>query len=380
MLVRQTFKYRLVLTRAQATALRETLDRCRELYNAALQERRAAYRLAGQTLTFAYQSAELPAVKAARPEYHAVFSQTLQGVLHRLDHAYQAFFRRVKAGEKPGFPRFQGQGRYDSFTYPQYGNGAMIQYTGGKWGTLTLTKLGTLKVRMHRPVQGQIKTVTIRRDGDRWFVNFSCLVDVAPLPPTETATGVDLGLLHFATLADGSTLENPRHLRRALKKLKKAQQHLSRCQKGKHRRVRAKREVARLHRKVRNQRADFYHKAARTLVNRYGTVVFEDLKIRNLVQNHSLALSISDAGWGQFVQCCVVKAASAGRQVLFVDPRYTSQTCSGCGAVRKKELSDRWHSCPDCQLELDRDHNAARNILRLGWSQRAHGHVEAAGL
>jgi putative transposase len=379
MIVHQSFKYRLVLNRAQEAALVETLDRCRELYNAALQERREAYRLNNKTITFAHQSAELPLVKVERPEYRNVFSQTLQDVLHRLDRAYQAFFRRVKAGDKPGFPRFQGRNRYDSFTYPQYGNGATLDYQGGKWGTLTLAKLGTLKVRMHRAVQGQIKTVTIRRDGDQWFVCFSCLVEATPLPETDTATGVDLGLLHFATLADGSTIENPRHLRRALKKLKKAQQQLSRCKRGSHRRARAKRDVARQHRKVRNQRADFCHKAARQLVNTYGTVVFEDLAVRNMVQNHHLALSISDAGWGQFVQCCVVKAESAGRHVLFVNPRYTSQTCSGCGAIRKKELSERWHSC-ECGTELDRDHNAAINISRLGCSQHAYGRVEAAPL
>lgn len=379
MIVHQSFKYRLYVNRAQGAALTATLDRCRKLYNAALQERREAYRLAGKTVTFVQQSAELPAVKVARPEYRNVFSQTLQDVLHRLDKAYQAFFRRGQAGEKPGFPRFQGRNRYDSFTYPQYGNGATLEYSGGKWGTLTLSKLGSFKVRMHRPVQGQIKTVTIHRDGDQWFVCFSCLVDAVPLPETDTATGVDLGLRHFATLADGSTIENPRHLRRALKKLKKAQQQLSRCQKGTHRRARAKAVVVKLHRKVRNQRADFCHKAARQLVTTYGTVVFEDLKIRNLVQNQHLALSISDAGWGQFVQCCVVKAESAGRQVLFVNPRYTSQTCSGCGALHKKELSERWHSC-ECGTELDRDHNAAINISRLGCSQHVYGRVEAAPL
>src|SRR5579859_752937 len=379
MLVHQTFKYRLSLNRAQEAALLETLARCRELYNAALQERREAYRLSGKSLTFAPPSAGPPPVKEGRPEDRGVFSQTLQDVLHRLDRAYQAFFRRVAAGQTPGFPRFAGHNHYDSFTYPQYGNGATLAYTGGKWGTLTLAKLGTLKVRMHRAVAGTIKTVTIRRDGDHWFVCFACLVEAVPLPDTATLTGVDLGLLHFATLADGSTIENPRYLRRSLKKLKRAQQQLSRAQKGKHRRARAKAVVGKLHRQVRNQRADFCHKAARQLVNTYGTVVFEDLAVRNMVQNHSLALSISDAGWRQFTQYCVVKAASAGRQVLFVNPRYTSQTCSGCGAIRKKELSERWHSCA-CGTELDRDHNAAINIARLGWSQRAHGHVEAAGL
>ncbi len=372
----KTFKYRLYTTPAQAAALVETLDRCRELYNAALQERRDAYRMAGQSLTFAHQSAELPAVKAVRPEYQDIFSQVLQDTLHRLDRAFGAFFRRVKAGETPGYPRFVGLAHYDSFTYPQYGNGATLTYRGGRWGTLTLSKLGRFRVRMHRATAGTIKTATIRRDSDQWYICFSCEVDSQPLPATDMATGVDLGLLHFATLSSGETFENPRPLRRALKKLATAQQQLSRCQRGSHRRNRAQRAVARLHRQVRHQRADFCHKAARRLVNRYGTLVFEDLAVRNMVQNHRLARSISDAGWGQFVQCCVVKAASAGRHVLFVNPRYTSQTCSGCGAVAKKALSDRWHSCP-CGTELDRDHNAALNILRRGCRPQPYRAVEA---
>jgi len=363
----------------QAAALVETLALCLELYNAALQERRDAYRMAGKSLSFAAQSSQLPAVKDARPEYRDIHSQTLQDVLHRLDRAYQAFFRRVKAGAAPGYPRFQGRDRYDSLRYPQYGNGATLDYTSGKWGQLKLSKLGTLKVRMQRSIEGRIKTVTIRRDGTAWYVCFSCEVEAVPLPSSDTAVGVDLGLLHFATLSDGSTIENPRHLRRGLKKLKRAQADLSRCKRGSHRRNRARQSVARLHRKVRNQRADFCHKQARALVNSYGTIVCEKLQPANMVKNHHLALSISDAGWGQFVQYASYKAECAGRRVLCVDPRYTSQTCSSCGAIRKKELSDRWHSCA-CGAELDRDHNAAINILRAGCAQRAVGYVEAAGL
>jgi putative transposase len=369
-MIRQTYKYRLYPTRAQEAALVETLDRCRELYNAALQERRDAYRMAGKTITYYQQKAELPAVKDARPEYRTIYSQVLQDVILRLDRAFLAFFRQVKAGDKLGYPRFQGKRRYDSFTYPQYGNGVSLSYTNGaRWGWLTLSKLGSFKVRMHRPIAGTIKTVTIHRDGDQWYACFNCEVEPIPLPPTDTTTGVDLGLLHFATLSDGSTIENPRPLRRSLAKLKRAQRALARCKRGSHRRARAKQRVARIYRKVRNQRADFCHKQARQLVNTYGVIVFEDLRVPNLIQNHHLALSISDAGWGQFVQCCVVKAASAGRAVLFVDPRYTSQTCSGCGALTRKALSDRWHSC-ECGAELDRDHNAAINILRLGSSQQ----------
>jgi putative transposase len=365
---RTSYKYRLYVNRAQETALVETLARCRELYNGALQERREAYRLASKTLSCYEQINELPAVKEARPEYRNIHSQVLQDVLRRLDKAYAAFFRRVKAGQKPGFPRFMGRNRFDSFTFPQYGNGATLQYDGGKWGMLTLSKLDSLKVRMHRPLVGTIKTVTIRRDGDQWYVCFSCLVDVVPLPATDTVTGVDLGLLHFATLADGSTIDNPRHLRRALGKLARAQQILSRCKKGSRRRQRARQAVARLHRRVRNQRADFCHKAARAVVNSYGTLVLEDLKIRNMVRNPGLALSVSDAGWGQFVEYVSYKAASAGRTVRFVNPQFTSQNCStpGCDNRQHLDLDQRWYSCPKCGLELDRDHNAARNILLAG--------------
>jgi putative transposase len=367
---KRTYKYRLYPTTEQAAQLDTTLARCRELYNAALQERRDAYRMAGKTLNYYDQANQLPAVKEARPEYRDIYSQVLQDVILRVDRAFQAFFRRAAAGEKPGYPRFQGRDRYDSFTYPQYGNGVKLTYSDGRFGQLTLSKLGTFKVRMHRPIDGTIKTVTIRRDGDQWYVCFSCEVAAIPLPQTDTATGIDLGLLHFATLSDGSTIENPRHLRRGLKKLKRAQQQLSRCRRGSHRRGRAKVRVARLHRKVRNRRFDFCHKAARQVVNTYGTLVFEDLAVQNMVKNHHLALSISDAGWGQFVRYVSDKAEWAGRNVLFVDPRYTSQVCSGCGAIARKELSERWHSCP-CGCELDRDHNAAINILRLGRSQQA---------
>lgn len=361
----RSYKYRLYPTHAQEAALVETLARCRELYNAALQERRDAYRMAAVSLNYYDQANQLPAVKEARPEYRDIHSQVLQNSLRRVDKAFQAFFRRVKAGAAPGYPRFQGRHRYNSLTYPQYANGARLEYAGGRFGQLALSKLGRFKVRLHRPIEGTIKTVTVCRDAEQWYVCFSCEVEAVPLPGSDTATGVDLGLLHFATLSDGSTIENPRHLRHSLKKLKRAQQQLSRCQRGSHRRGRAREAVARLHRKVGKARADFCHKAARELVNTYGTIVLEKLQGANMVRNHKLALSISDAGWGQFVQYVSYKAECAGRSVKSVDPRYTSQTCSSCGSIARKELSERWHSCA-CGAELDRDHNAAINILRAG--------------
>jgi putative transposase len=398
--IRKAFVFRLYPTVEQAAALDEVLHLCRDLYNGALHERREAYRLGHKSLAYQDQQNELPAVKAAVPEYKAVHSQVLQDVLRRVDRAFVGFFRRVRAGHTPGYPRFQGRNRYHSLTYPQYGNGAHLEYAAGKWGLLTLAKLGRLRVRVHRPIAGVIKTVTIRREADQWYVSFSCLVEVepAPEPLANAAVGIDLGLLHFATLSTGEQIDHPRYFRRAQKRLAAAQQKLSRCQKRRHNQASSKRReharlaVARAHRKVRNQRADFHHKLSRRLVAEYDLICFEDLAITNLTRRpkakvdptptaetgatryapngaaakSGLNKSILDAGWGAFQQMCVCKAAWASRTVLFVDPRYTSQTCSRCRAIQKIPLGEREYRCPACHLTLDRDHNAAVNIIQAG--------------
>jgi putative transposase len=385
---RKAFKYRIYPTKQQEQTLRFVLRRCRHLYNAALEQRRAYYQMRHKGLGYSAQAAELADLKAAYPAYADISSQVLQDVLRRLDKAFAAFFRRLKNGEKPGYPRFQGEGRYDSFTYPQSGF-ALAGWSGpGKerYACLSLSKIGDIKVRLHRPVRGQVKTCTIKRDVNHWYVTFSCEVEEEPLPACEEAVGIDLGLLHFATLSTGETIENPRHYRKGQKRLKLLQQAKDRKKKGSRRRKRATIALAKAHRRVRNQRKDFQQKAARSLVNRFGLIVFEDLQITTMSQapepkpdpdkegaylpngasaKAGLNMSILDAGWGQFQQFCVAKAASAGRRVLFVDPRMTSQRCSQCGAIVKKELDERWHSCA-CGTELDRDHNAAINILLAG--------------
>jgi len=379
----KAYKYRLYPTCKQANTLQWVLDRCRELYNAALQERRDAYRMVGKSMTYYDQANQLPDIKQIREEYQDIHSQVLQDALRRVDKAMKAFFRRVKAGETPGYPRFQGYNRYDSFTYPQVG------FSLTHDNRVCFSKIGSIKVKLHRPIQGKVKTCTLKREGEHWYVVFACEVKESPLEASDEAVGIDLGLLHFATLSDGSTIENPRYYRKAEKRLQKHQQSLARKKRGSHRRRKAVKQVAQAHRKVRNQRADFLHKESRKLVNTYGTIVFEELEPANMskrpkpkqdengkyIPNGAAAKgglnkSINDAGWGQFVQYCVSKAANAGRQVLFVNPKYTSQACSGCGQIRKKDLSERWHSC-DCGSELDRDHNAALNILRLGRSRQA---------
>lgn len=375
---RKAFKYRLSPTRKQEQALQWTLDRCRELYNAALQERRDAYRMCHLSLNYYDQAAQLSEIKQVREEYTDIHSQVLQDVLRRVDKGMQAFFRRIKAGQTPGYPRFQGRDRYDSFTYPQ-GGYSLTQDT-----RVALSKIGSIQVKLHRPLEGLIKTATVKREGEHWSIVFSCEIEQTGthLPYTDDAIGIDVGLLHFATLSTGDTLENPRYYRRGEAKLQKAQQKLSRCKKGSHRRAKARKQVSQAHRKVRNQRQDFLHKQSRQLVNTYETLVFEDLAPSNMSKapkpkqdengtylpngasaKGGLNKSILDAGWATFVSMCKYKAECADAvTVLMVDPKYTSQVCSGCGQVRKKELSERWHSC-ECGTELDRDHNAALNIL-----------------
>ncbi len=391
--MKQAYKFRLYPTKKQEQKLFWTLARCRELYNAALSERRDAYKYAGKSVSYYEQKRELPEIKAEiREEYQDIHSQVLQEVLLRLDKALKAFFRRIKNGEEPGYPRFQGRNRYDSFTYPQAGGFSLTHD-----GRICLSKIGSMKVKLHREIKGTIKTATIKHEAEHWYIIFSCEVkQPEPLPVAESEVGIDLGVTHFAALFDGTFIESPRHFRKTEKKLAKLQQALSRKKRGSHRRDKARKAVAKAHRKVRNQRKDFQHKQSTSLIKQHQTIVFEELGIKNLTKHakpkqdettgaylpngaaakSGLTKSILDAGWGQFQQMCVCKAAYAGRAVLFVNPRYTSQVCSQCGTVRKKSLDERWHSC-ECGCELDRDTNAAINILRLGRSQRGAPCVEA---
>ncbi|HEX6543958.1 MAG TPA: transposase [Ktedonobacterales bacterium] len=362
--VRKTYKYKLKPTPEQERAMGFVLRRCRELYNAGLEERQEAWRKCGVSVTTASQSAQLPDIKEVRPEYRDIHSQVLQNVLTRLDRAFQAFFRRVKAGETPGYPRFQGSNRYNSFTYKQFGNGATLDNA-----FLVLSKIGCIAVRWSRPLEGTPKTVTISRDADGWYVCFSCAdVPTQPLAPTWQETGIDLGLESFATLADGTMIHNPRCYRRAERRLKTAQRKVARRKKGSNRRRKAVKMLAKAHQTVKRQRQDFQHKTALALVRQYDTIYHEDLQTANMLKNHHLAKSIQDAGWYTFLSILAFKAACAGKRVVAVPPAYTSQTCSGCGVIVSKGLSVRWHSCPDCGTSLHRDHNAAKNIERLGQS------------
>lgn len=392
------------------------LDRCRELYNAGLQERRDAYELCVKrhpsyydeemrkqltrehAIGYYEQKRELVDVKEERPEYQDIASHVLQDVIMRLKHAFDGFFRRIKNGEQPGYPRFQGRNRYDSFTYP---DGAGWKLEAQKRPTdkkgmvkvnLHLSKIGTVKLHLHRDIEGKIKTLTIKREGEHWYAVFTCEIGKSkPLAISYEDVGIDLGVTHFGALSNGEFIDHPRYFRKAEKKLAKAQQVLARKKRSSHRRKKAACQVARCHRKIANQRRDFQHKASRKLVNRYQIIVFEDLKTANLVKRPQpkqdengkylpngasakagLNKSIVDAGWATFTEMVSAKAAWAGRTVVFVNPYMTSQLCSGCGAVVKKDLSERWHSC-ECGTELDRDTNSAKLILQLGYKHLSVG-------
>lgn len=408
----KAFKYRIYANKHTTDKLQWVLDRCRELYNAGLQERRDAYEIGVRrhpnyydeetrkqlarehAVGYYEQKRELVDIKEERPEYQEMASHVLQDVILRLKRAYDDFFRRVQHGALPGYPRFQGRSRYDSFTYPD-GAGWKLDARERPPDTkgiirvnLKLTKIGTVKLHLHRDMAGRIKTLTIKREGEHFYAVFTCEMSKPERLSTSCEeVGIDLGVTHFAALSNGEFIDHPRYVRKAEKKLAKKQHALSRKQRGSHRRKKAIQQVAKCHRKIANQRRDFQHKASRKLVNHYQVMVFEDLQVKNLthapvpkqdekgsyVPNGAAAKaglnkSILDAGWSTFTRMVSVKAAWAGRTVIFVDPSKTSQMCPGCGRIRKKTLDERWHSCV-CGCEMDRDTASAKVILDLGHKQ-----------
>jgi putative transposase len=354
----KAYKYKLRPSARVVVIFEAWLAICCELYNAAVQERRDAYRIAGKSVGFAEQCAELPAMKVERPDVARVHSHVLQNVLKRVALTFENYFRRIKQGQKPGYPRFRSRFRYGSFTFPQAR--AKFRLEGNR---LHLSKIGKVKVHLSRPIEGVIKTCTIKREADGWYAIFVVEEpEVKALPTSVESVGIDLGIENFATLSTGEVIENPQYLRAAERRLKTAQRKVSRCKRGSLRRKKAVRLLARQHLKVKRQRADFHHKTARRLVNEFGVIVVEDLNIKGMVKNHHLAKSITDAGWNRFISVLESKAQKVGRNLIKVNPSFTSQDCSACGERVKKTLTMREHRCIACGLVLHRDHNAALNI------------------
>jgi len=363
----KTFRYRLYPTRKQETLLNRQMEECRWLYNHFLEHRRNSWDWYGVGLSLYAQIVTLPSLKKIRPSLETVYSQTLQNVAVRVDLAFQAFFRRVKNGENPGYPRFKGKGQYASLTFPQWNSGCDLTGNG-----LRLSKIGTVPMVLHRPVEGRIKTCTVLRSSTgKWWVTLSCEnIPEAVLPSNPLPVGIDVGIMSFAALSDGTVIDNPKFLKKSAKRLAQAQRKLELQKKGSPEREKTKKVVAKIHERTAFRRSDFAHKESRKIVNGYGRIFVEDIHINEMNSHRCLNRSIRDVAWSQFFLFLSYKAESAGREFRKINPAYTSQTCSSCGHRQKMPLSTRTYHCPCCEMEKDRDHNASINILRLGLESR----------
>ena len=376
----KTFKYRLYPTPAQEKSMFNVLTVCRHFYNMCLSERKWTYELEGRRVSKNDQIKQARLYRQTFPQAKAVFSQTLQSVAVDLSKAFDAFFRRVKAGVsvygQPGYPRFKNRIGFHSFNFPQFGVGAKLD---GR--RLKLFGIGRVRVRWHRPIEGDIKTVRIVYKAGQWFACFACDVPDKPeLPKTGCYIGIDVGISALLTTSEGEKVDNPKHYRLAQAKLRRVQRSLARKKKGGKNRRKALRVVQRQQMHTANQRSDTLHKLSTVLIQTYNGVALEDLAIRNMVRNHHLSKSILDSGWGMFKQYLTYKAASAGREIRLVNPAYTSKCCSNCGKEFQnfdlRGAHTRWVEC-ECGLSLDRDHNAALNIVkRAGWDTPVVANVD----
>ncbi|MFA7153663.1 MAG: transposase [Methanoregulaceae archaeon] len=368
--MRKTFKFRLFPTDGQRTKLKMTLEGCRRAYNLCLEARRDAYEHDGTTLTL-YDTIRM--VKDWRendPIIGAVHTHPIQQTCERVHLAFQAFWRRCKSGEKPGYPRFKAEDRYDSFTFTDSNRGFSLRDES----TLRISGVGDVRIKKHRPLDGSIKRLTVRRDGTGcWFACFSVEVEEKVLPPSHDAIGIDVGLESFATLSNGEVVENPRFFKRDQKRLAKLSRQVSESPVGSIQMTKKRKAHQKVWKRISNRRSDFAHKLSRQMVNRFGIICVEDLRIKQMMDGNfrSMNRSISDAAWGQFLQFTSYKAAEAGRVFVEVNPKNTSQICSGCGEMVPKGLGDRIHSCPHCGFTSSRDYNASLNILRRGLSSLA---------
>jgi len=356
----KSFKYRLYPTKKQSMPMETQLNGHRFLYNQALAQRKEVYEQTNKGIGYIAQAVELlPKLKKENEGLALCNYSSLQQTLRRLDKSFKAFFRRVKAGEKAGYPRFKPADRFNTINYAAIGDGCQI-----KENRLYIQNVGCVKLKWHRPIDGAIKTLSITRRNNRWYVCFFVECDTNPLSKTGKEIGIDVGLNAFITTSDGKKIEPPKYFRQAEQKLAKAQRLLSRRKKGSNRRRKARILVSNRHERIANQRLDFCHKTAHSLVNNYDGFAVENLNIKRMVKNRHLSKSISDAGWGMFLAILKYKAENAGRWYKEVVPNETSQRCSTCGEVVKKSLAIRVHNCPFCGLSLDRDVNAALNILQ----------------
>ncbi len=354
-----TYRYRLLPTKSQHRALEAILESQRQLYNAALQERVEAYRKAGISRTYFDQSRALTEWRRDDPEAAALPVNLQRATLKRLDEAYRGFFRRLESGGKPGFPRFRGKGWFDSFGFREFRG---ISFEEGRLRFKGVP--GTLRLHLHRPMPAAaaVRSCTFRQDVKGWHIGFAVELPTPPLRGGDRAVGIALGITTFGALSDGGVIPSLRAARRAARRLRIAQRSLSRKAGGSSSRRKTRVEVQRCHAATARQRANHLHQAGARLVRDYDVIAVEALGVKALARG-TLAKDVHDSSWARFISLLAYKAARAGARVVEVDPRNTTQDCSGCGAMVQKGLGDRQHDCPHCGLSIDRDLNAARNIL-----------------
>lgn len=387
--MRRSFKFLLRPTSRQAQSLTECVEAHRTLYNAALEERREAYRRRHVTIRFGEQAAQIKYIRSDDPSGQGRWAAASQhATVRRLDRAFQAFFRRVKAGQSPGYPRFKGAGWFDTVVWPRDRAGCRWDSTPDSGQTrVYLQGIGHVRVHAHRKVEGAVKTISVKREGRRWYVTLSCDgVPAQPLPVTNSAAGIDMGVASFLTTSDGVQVANPRHMRTSAERLADAQRALAGCKRGSKRRRKVRERVAAIYGKVRRQRLDHANKTALWLVRHHDFIAHEDLRIANMTKSPAprpngeggylpngsaakagLNRSILDAGWGVFINVLHAKAESAGRTIVAVNPANTSRTCPVCGhCAAGNRVTQADFACLSCDYTGHADVVGAMNVLRAG--------------
>jgi len=356
----RTFKYRIYANKSTSAKMEKWISFCRQLYNLALEQRIQAYKTHQKSISKFQQMREVTELRRAFSDYNEINSSVLCNVIKRLDRAYSSFFRRIKLKEKAGFPRFKNVNRYNSITFR---DGWKLK---GKY--LNITKVGIFKIKLSRPILGDIQEVIIKKSNDKFYVSFCCKnVPQKILPKTNNEIAIDVGCESFLTDSNNRKVINPRFFKQTQKKLTKLQQSFSRKKRFSNRRKKQKIIIAKKHQKIFNQRQDFHYKVANQLIKKYGVIYIE--KLNSWTSWRSLNRSMRDVAWFQFFDILRFKAEEAGRDVVEVPAKNTSKMCSACGEIVPKDLSCRIHSC-SCGLKIDRDYNAALNILKLGQSSQ----------
>ncbi len=357
-----SYKFRIYPSKTTEAKLNEQLEICRWLYNRLLEEVNKA-RKEGRKITRYDTQSLIVKLKKEHPELKKVYSKVLQMVNYQLWSNIKALREIKKKGKKVGKLRYKTGNSFKTLNFNQ--SGFKI-----KENRLILSKVGSIRIKLHRPIMGRVKGVVIKRaKSGKWFAIVQSEVDPEPLPPTGRSVGIDVGIQHFCVDSDGTAFENPKFIDKTLEKIRKVQKQLSRKQRGSRRWMKTRVRLAKLYEKLNNQRNDFLHKLSRYYVNNYDTIVVEDLNIQKMVKNgiSSLNRHIHDSSWCRFLSLLAYKAERAGRRVVKVNPKNTSKKCARCGhTLENLTLKDRHFTCPNCGWEADRDYNASLNILNVG--------------